>query len=83
MKYHAPTKAFTVTADALDGAAMALRYAIKNIREQAGLPLEPHDTEHAMDFPQFAEQGIIDAAGYLGIDLGAKRHGKLDVRDAP
>jgi hypothetical protein len=32
-----------------------------------------------MDHPEFAEQGILDAARDLGIDLGADRAGKLDV----
>ena len=28
-------------------------------------------------------EGILDAARYIGIDLGASRWGELDVRDAP
>ena len=83
MKYHAPTKAFTVSADALECASLALRYAIRNVRKQAGLPLEPHKGDVIMGPPQFAEAAILEAARHMGIDLGAQRHGQLDVRDAP
>jgi len=83
MQYHAPTKALTVKVDALEGAALALRHAIRQVRTQAGLPLEPHKGDVIMGPPQFAEAAILDAARYMGIDLGAQRHGMLDVRDAP
>ena len=83
MQYHAPTKALTVKMDALDGAAMCLRHAIRKVREMGGLPLEPHKDDVIMGPPQFAEAAILDAARYMGIDLGAQRHGQLDVRDAP
>lgn len=83
MQYHAPTKGFVVEMDALAGAAFDLKWAIQQIRKQACLPFEPHKTEGAMGAPQHAEQAILDAARRLGIDLGAQRHGQLDVRDAP
>ena len=83
MKYHAPTKQFTVSQADLEMAAMSMKHAIKSVRELAGLPPEPHKTETFMQAPQFAEQSILDAAKYLGIDLGTDRHGRLDVRDPP
>lgn len=83
MKYHAPTKSLTVSVDALEGAALALRYAIRNVRKQAGLPLEPYKGDVIMGPAQHAEAGILDAARCVGIDLGASRWGELDVRDAP
>ena len=83
MRYHAPTKSLTVSVDALEGAALALRHAIRNVRKQAGLPLEPYKGDVIMGPPQHAEAGILDAARYIGIDLGASRWGELDVRDAP
>lgn len=80
MRYHAPTKCFTVTHQDLDLAVTQLLWAIRCIREQAQLPLESHRREGKMEPPQFAEQGILDAAKTLGIDLGAARFGQLDVR---
>lgn len=82
LKYHAPTKQFTVTQNALEGVALHLRYVIKHIRQQAGLPLTAHGYEGQMGDPQFAEKAVLDAAAELGIDLGASRPGKLDVSEA-
>lgn len=82
MKYHAPTKAFIVPVESLERVALALKYAIRHVREQAGLPLEPHRSDGPMGHPQFAEAAILDAARDIGIDLGASRYGLLDVRDA-
>lgn len=80
MKYHHPTKAFTVDPKDLERASDSLMWAIKCIRETAKLPLEPRKTEVGMEPPDFAEQAILDAAKALGIDLGAERYGRLDVR---
>ena len=79
MLYHAPTDRFVISPDSLRRAALVLKYAIRCIREQARLPLGPHKTDIVMGSPQFAEQSILDAARELGIDLGATRHGELDV----
>jgi hypothetical protein len=80
MKYHAPTNAFTFAPEQLQRAASGLLWSIRCIRKASGLPLEPRETETAMKDPDFAEQAILDAAAALGIDLGASRYGKLDVR---
>jgi hypothetical protein len=79
MTYHAPTNQFTVPADDLQRVARSLRWAIKNIRESHGFDPKGYKPEGALDCPQFAECGILDAAKILGIDLGADRPGKLDV----
>jgi hypothetical protein len=83
MKYHAPTNAFTFAPEQLQRAASELLWSIRCIRKASGLPLEPRDTdaEGCMKDPDFAEQAVLDAAAALGIDLGASRYGKLDVRD--
>ena len=83
MKYHAPTKCFVLSPADIEQAARGLLNAIKHIRLQAELPLEPYAPANPMQSPQFAEQGIIDAALSLGIDLGSSRYGALDVRNAP
>lgn len=82
MKYHAPTKQFTVSADSLDRASRSLLWAIKNLREASNLDPKGYEKTGCMESPQFAETAILDAARDLGIDLGAERCGKLDVSDA-
>ena len=79
MKYHAPTKQFTVTSDALESASRSMLWAIKHIREGHDLDTRGYKKEGAMEHPQFAEHAILDAAMDLGIDLGADRDGVLDV----
>lgn len=79
MQYHAPTNQFTISADDMKRASHLLRYAIKKIRQGHKLDPKGYDREGAMDCPEFAESGILDAARALGIDLGADRPGKLDV----
>lgn len=82
MRYHAPTKQFTVSVGALDDAANSMRYAIKKIRDCAGFPLEGGRREGPMTHACHAEKAILDAGIALGIDLGATRPGELSVRDA-
>ena len=79
MKYHAPTNTFTVSPDDLKSASHLLRWAIKHIREGHELDTKGYDNDGPLENPQFAEIGILDAAKSLGIDLGAKRAGELDV----
>ena len=79
MTYHAPTNQFTIHPDDLRRASHSLRWAINHIRKGHGLDPKGYKREGPMDDPEFAEQGILDAAKNLGIDLGADRPGKLDV----
>jgi hypothetical protein len=79
MKYHAPTKQFTVSEDSLDRASRSLLWAIKHIRLGHNLDTKGYEEPGPMGDPQFAEAGILDAARDLGIDLGATRPGRLDV----
>lgn len=79
MKYHAPTNQLTISPDELKRASHSLCWAIRHIREGHGLSPKGYDRSGPMDDPEFAEQGILDAAKDLGIDLGADRPGKLDV----
>ncbi len=81
-KYHAPTDGFVIDQRALRGVSMHLRYAIKGVRQQAGLPLTPHKHEGALETAQFVEKALLDVADELGIDMGADRPGQLDVTDA-
>jgi len=79
MKYHAPTNQFTVSAQEMERASRSLKWAIKHIRLGHGLDPKGCDRSGPMEHPDFAESGILDAAKSLGIDLGADRHGRLDV----
>lgn len=81
MKYHAPTKSILIDTSSLELIALALRCAARNVRELAGLPLGPYKHEGQMGSAQLAECWILDAAKYVGIDLGAERFGQLDLRD--
>lgn len=82
MIYHAPSNEFTVPLDSLKSGAASLRFAIKMIRQTAGLPLEGGERPVQMSDACHAEQAILDASRMLGIDLGAARAGQLDVRSA-
>ena len=80
MKYHAPTNQFTINADDMQEAAGWLRCAIRKIREGAGLDARGYNwLGRKTDETERAEHAILRACGYLGIDLGADRPGKLDV----
>jgi len=81
MNYHAPTKQFTTSIHDLDSATHSLLYAIKQIRLASGLDPKGYHYDGIMEAPHFAENSILRAAKYLGIDLGATCEGKLDVSE--
>ena len=82
MKYHAPTNAFTFEHDRLQGAAYALLYAMRKIREISDLPLTRYTRDDILTDADHAQKSIIDAANALGIDLDAKWGNDLDLTDA-
>jgi len=80
MKYHAPTDQFTISADDLKRGTKLLLYAIRKIRIAAKLDLSGYDNlQRESDAAEQAETNIIDAAQALGIDLGARNPGQIDV----
>lgn len=84
MMFHAPTGRMVLPADSLKATAMHLRWALKNIRELAGLPLDRYEREPGrLGHAEFAQIAVIEAAEAMGIDLGASRHKfyTLDLRD--
>lgn len=81
MKYHAPTRQFTIPREQIERAAYLLLWAIKEVRLCAGLDLKGYSIEGPMENPHFAEDAILEAAQTLGIDLGSESPGKLDVSD--
>ena len=78
MKYHALTNEFTVSPQQLKQASAHFFYAIKAVKETAGLPLHPYKRETCLEKPDFAMCGIIQAAKSLGIDLGAEFGNDID-----
>ncbi len=83
MQYHAPTHQFTVDPRALADFAVQMRYVIRKIREASKLPLDGGGKRPAaMTDACHAELTLIGACKSIGVDLGADRHGELDVRNA-
>lgn len=62
------------TEDAKSAAAYLL-YAIRNIKQQAELPLTPYKHDGPLSHADHAMHGILEAAERLGIDLGGSRWG--------
>lgn len=84
MRYHAPTGCFIIDPVAIKRACGSIRYAMQSIRKQAGLPLEPFSRPTGvMTDAEHAEMALLDLAENLGIDLGGKRPGQIDLREAP
>ena len=79
MKYHAPTNQIVIPIDDIKEACGLLRWAIKHIRIAGRRDTKGYVTDGALTDTDFAEGAILDAASALGIDLGAKRRGELDV----
>jgi len=83
MQYHAPTNKFTIEACELAVLSVDIRYVIKKIRQASNFPLDGcSERPRVMTDACHAEATLLRACKNLGIDLGADRPGKLDVRDA-
>lgn len=83
MKYHLPTGQFTVDHENFRMAGYSLIYAIRHIRDLAGLPYTKYEREGLLSDADHAQKGILDAARALGVDLGAEWGNELDVSEAP
>ena len=81
MKYHAPTKQFTLSQKDIEHAALSLTDAIRRVREIGGRPLTKYKVDGPLEAPEFAQQRIIDAANCLGIDLGAQWGHDIDLSE--
>lgn len=79
MKFHARTQQFTVSQNDLAMAVANLEYAIRHIREMAGLPMGKYAREGLLTDADHAQKGILDAAKALGIDMGAEWGNELDL----
>lgn len=79
MKYHAPTKQFTVSCDKLEYAAFCALDALKNIRRLDDLPMTKYERVGALSLADMAQKSILDAMTAIGIDLGAEWGNQLDL----
>jgi hypothetical protein len=79
VKFHAPTKQFTVSKNDLDEAVANLEYAMRHIREMVGLPMGKYARKGILTHSDHAQKGILDAAKTLGIDMGAEWGNELDL----
>ncbi|MCH9834200.1 hypothetical protein K0U83_00985 [bacterium] len=82
MKYNPHRKALTVEITDLHAASNDLMASIHYIRKLNGMPLIGYSAEEksTANIDDTAEYCILQAAKSLGIDLGVKRPGELDVR---
>lgn len=84
MQYHAPTGKFVIEPEALKQAAFLMKYALKAVRELAGLPLDQYERDGVMLTPAcFAQISIMECAEAMGIDMGVPRQkfNLLDLRN--
>jgi hypothetical protein len=80
MKYDPLKNRIVITPEEAQMAAGYLMYALRNIREAAGLPLDKHERSGCLEPADHAQRGILEAAKALGMDLGAEWGNELDLR---
>ena len=80
MVYNPKNKTFGIERDKLDMIYLCLRYALKSIREMAGLPLDKYKRDE-LGPADHAQRAIIEAAENIGIDVGGKWGNEIDLRD--
>lgn len=81
LTYNAATNKLEIDQETLALVADELLYAMRNIRELAGLPLDKYKNDMILGPSDFAQRGIISAANFIGINLGAKRGNEIDLRE--
>ena len=80
LTYNPKSKTVGVDIKNLDMVYHSLLYAIRSIRELAGLPLDKYEQKGPLTAADHAQKGILDAAKLMGIDMGAEWGERLDVR---
>jgi len=82
MKYDPMKNRITITTEEAQLAAGCLIYALRSIRELAGLTLDKYERTGLLEPADHAQRGILEAAKNLGIDLGAEWGNQLDLRES-
>lgn len=83
MKYNPRLKAMVVTTGELDQIYYLIMYALKQMRESAGLPLEKYERNGCLTEHDHAAIAIVELGINLGIDFDVTphNHNKLDLTD--
>lgn len=84
IKYHAPSKGFLISYNDLQSTADSVIATMRTIRMGAGLPLVASTSDPSTEKDNHAKHALLELmrhASELGIDLGADRWYKLDVRE--
>lgn len=84
IKYHAPSRGFLISFDDLQRTADSVLHSMRQIRMGAGLPLVASTSDPSTEKDTHARHALMELmrqAQDLGIDLGADRWYKLDVRE--
>lgn len=82
MMYNPKTKSFEISQSDLELISMELTYAMRGIRELAGLPMDKYQNtpNTGLTAADHAQKGIIDAAKHIGIDMGGDWGNQIDLR---
>jgi len=84
MRYHATLKRFTLTQDELNRAAGSAMYALRSIKEGAGMSQSPHKRGVALvalEPCDHAMKGVIDCMAAVGVDLGGEWGNEIDTSE--
>lgn len=81
MRFHAPSGGFILAAEELRRASDNARYALRNIRRAAGLPLTPYPDPVCLTPAEHAQRGVLDAMKSVGVDMGAEWGHQLDLTE--
>ena len=80
MTYDPKTKSLRVRPEDMDRAFASLMYAMRHIREAAGLPLDQYQDPGPLDSPHFAMKAILEAIETLGMEAPGRWGHELDLR---
>lgn len=83
MKYNPRLKAMVVTTGEMDQTYYLIMYALKHMRESAGLPFEKYERDGCLTEHDHAAIAIVELGINLGIDFDVEphNHNKLDLTD--
>lgn len=83
MKYNPRLKALVVTTGEIEQTYYLIMYALKQMRESAGLPLEKYERDGCLTEHDHAAIAIVELGINLGIDFDVTphNHNKLDLTD--
>jgi hypothetical protein len=83
VKYNPRLKALVVTPGEMNQTYYLIMYALKQMRESAGLPLDKYDRDGCLTEHDHAAIAIVELGINLGIDFDVTphSHNRLDLTD--